>query len=73
MRISVPLLAACVAVAAAAGCVPLHPVNPMMPDSCPEFIEFSGFRWRVSTGRMQGDARWSRCQVEVGEDAIPFT
>lgn len=70
MRIPAPLLAACVALAAAGGCVPLHPVNPMTTDPCPEIVEFSGFRWRVSTGRMQGDARWSRCQVEVRDSAL---
>jgi len=58
------------ALAAAGGCVPLHPANPMTADPCPEIVEFSGFRWRVSTGRMQGDARWSRCQVEVRDGAL---
>jgi hypothetical protein len=71
MRIPAPLLAACVALAAAAGgCVPLHPANPMTVDPCPEIVEFSGFRWRVSTGRMQGDARWSRCRAEVRDGAL---
>lgn len=70
MRISAPLLAACVALAAAAACVRLHPPNPMTADPCPETIEFSGFRWRVSSGRMQGDARWSRCQAEVRDGAL---
>ena len=72
MRIPAPLLAACVALAAASGgCAPLYPANPTMTaDPCPEIVEFSGFRWRVSTGRMQGDALWSRCQVEVRDGAL---
>ncbi|HEY0024226.1 MAG TPA: hypothetical protein VGB24_15020 [Longimicrobium sp.] len=70
MRIPAPLLAACMALAAAGGCVSLHPANPMTADPCPEIVEFSGFRWRVSTGRMQGDARWSRCHVEVRDGAL---
>jgi hypothetical protein len=69
MRIPAPLLAACMALAAG-GCMPLHPANPMTADPCPELVVFSGFRWRVSTGRMQGDARWSRCQVEVRDGAL---
>jgi hypothetical protein len=42
----------------------------MTADPCPELVEFSGFQWRISTRRMQGDARWSRCQVEVRDGAL---
>lgn len=69
MPIAAPLLA--LGLSLAGGCAPIQPVNPMQADEpCPGIIGFSGLRWRVSSGRVQGDTRWSRCRVEQLGEAL---
>jgi hypothetical protein len=74
MRTPAPLFAVCAAMAG--GCTTSH-VDPSTvqtaAEPCPETIEFSGLRWRVSSGRMQGDTRWSRCGVELDGGALRMT